>query len=75
MTILTRLRTARSVLGLGRAPRVDRPAGLTEIPESIAIIMDGNGRWARERHLPVGAGHRAGAKALKKVVRAASDSG
>jgi undecaprenyl diphosphate synthase len=75
MTILTRLRTARSVLGLGRSPRVDRPAGLTEIPESIAIIMDGNGRWARERHLPVGAGHRAGAKALKKVVRAASDAG
>jgi undecaprenyl diphosphate synthase len=75
MTILTRLRTARSVLGLGRSPRVDRPAGLTEIPESVAIIMDGNGRWARERHLPVGAGHRAGAKALKKVVRAASDAG
>jgi len=75
MTLLTRLRTARSVLGLGRAPRLERPAGLTETPESIAIIMDGNGRWARERHLPVGAGHRAGAKALKKVVRAASDAG
>ncbi len=75
MTILTRLRTARSVLGLGRQPRLEPPAGLTEVPESIAIIMDGNGRWARERHLPVGAGHRAGAKALKKVVRAASDAG
>ena len=75
MTLLTRLRTARSVLGLGRAPRLEPPAGLTEVPESIAIIMDGNGRWARERHLPVGAGHRAGAKALKKVVRAASDAG
>ncbi len=75
MTLLTRLRTARSVLGLGRAPRLEPPAGLTEIPESIAIIMDGNGRWARDRHLPVGAGHRAGAKALKKVVRAASDAG
>ena len=37
--------------------------------------MDGNGRWARERHLPVGAGHRAGAKALKRVVRAAGDAG
>ncbi|MGD9572694.1 MAG: polyprenyl diphosphate synthase [Thermoleophilia bacterium] len=75
MTILTRLRTARSVLGLGRQPRLEPPAGRTEVPESIAIIMDGNGRWARERHLPVGAGHRAGAKALKKVVRAASDAG
>jgi len=75
MTLLTRLRTARTVLGLGRAPRRERPAGLTETPESIAIIMDGNGRWAREHHLPVGAGHRAGAKALKRVVRAAGDAG
>ena len=75
MTLFTRLRTARSVLGLGRVPRLEPPAGLTEGPESIAIIMDGNGRWARERHLPVGAGHRAGAKALKRVVRAASDAG
>ncbi len=73
--MLTRLRTARSVLGLGRQPRLEPPSGLTEVPESIAIIMDGNGRWARERHLPVGAGHRAGAKALKRVVRAASDAG
>jgi len=47
----------------------------SEVPESIAIIMDGNGRWAKERHLPVGAGHRAGARALKRVVRAASDAG
>jgi len=63
------------VLGLRRAPRAERPAGLTEVPESVAIIMDGNGRWARERHLPVGAGHRAGARALKRVVRAAGDAG
>ena len=33
----------------------------------IAIIMDGNGRWAKKRGLPVNAGHRAGAKALRKV--------
>jgi undecaprenyl diphosphate synthase len=45
------------------------------MPESIAVIMDGNGRWARERGLPVGAGHRAGARALKEVVRRASDIG
>jgi undecaprenyl diphosphate synthase len=75
VTLLTRLRTARSVLGLGRAPRLEPPSGLTDVPESIAIIMDGNGRWAKERHLPVGAGHRAGARALKRVVRAASDAG
>ena len=76
MTIRTRLRTARSVLGLGRASAPEqRPAGLTEVPASVAIIMDGNGRWARDRHLPVGAGHRAGARALKRVVRAAGDAG
>jgi len=75
LTLMARLRTARAVLGLGRAPRTEPPAGPTDIPESIAIIMDGNGRWARERHLPVGAGHRAGARALKRVVRAASDAG
>ena len=75
MTLLTRLRTARTVLGLGRVLRPERPAGLTEVPESIAIIMDGNGRWAREHHVPVGAGHRAGARSLKRVVRAASDWG
>jgi undecaprenyl diphosphate synthase len=76
VTIRTRLRTARSVLGLRRASEPqERPAGLTEVPSSVAIIMDGNGRWARVRRLPVGAGHRAGARALKRVVRAAGDAG
>jgi undecaprenyl diphosphate synthase len=37
----------------------------------VAIIMDGNGRWATRRGLPRAAGHRAGAKALKRVVEAA----
>jgi undecaprenyl diphosphate synthase len=45
------------------------------VPASVGIIMDGNGRWARNRRLPVAAGHRAGAKALKRVVRAAGDAG
>ena len=76
MALLTRLRTARSALGLGRSARPERPSGpRSEVPASVAIIMDGNGRWARERHLPVGAGHRAGARALKRVVRAAGDAG
>ena len=39
----------------------------------LAIIMDGNGRWAQRRHLPVAAGHRAGAKALRRVVERAID--
>jgi undecaprenyl diphosphate synthase len=45
------------------------------VPTSVAIIMDGNGRWARAKRLPVAAGHRAGARALKRVVRAAGDTG
>ncbi len=44
-------------------------------PEHVAIIMDGNGRWAKARGLPRVAGHRAGVEALRKTVRAASDMG
>ncbi|HEX9038920.1 MAG TPA: polyprenyl diphosphate synthase [Ktedonobacterales bacterium] len=38
-------------------------------PRHIAIIMDGNGRWATQRHLPRAMGHRAGVEALRRVVR------
>lgn len=41
----------------------------------VAIIMDGNRRWAKARHLPTLAGHQAGVKALKNLVRFASDMG
>ena len=75
MTLRTRWRSARSALRLGRLAEPQPPPRLTSVPQSVAIIMDGNGRWARDHHLPVGAGHRAGARALKKVVRAASDAG
>ncbi len=44
-------------------------------PEHVAIIMDGNGRWAKARGLPRVAGHRAGVEALRKTVRAAADIG
>lgn len=45
-------------------------AGLdpASIPQHIAIIMDGNGRWARQRHLPRVAGHRAGAENIRRIV-------
>ena len=42
---------------------------------TVAIIMDGNGRWAKRRGLPVAAGHRAGTKALRRTVEAAIDLG
>lgn len=44
-------------------------------PAHVAIIMDGNGRWATERGLPRVAGHKAGVEALRQTVRAAADLG
>ena len=44
-------------------------------PRHVAIIMDGNGRWAKKRFLPRVAGHRAGVEAVRKIVRAAGDLG
>ena len=46
-----------------------------EIPTHIAIIMDGNGRWARSRGLPRLAGHRAGTENLRRIVEACIDFG
>jgi undecaprenyl diphosphate synthase len=45
------------------------------VPRHIAIIMDGNGRWARERHMPRPFGHRAGMKAVRAVVEASIAAG
>jgi undecaprenyl diphosphate synthase len=45
------------------------------VPRHVAIIMDGNGRWAKARGLPRTAGHRAGAEAARKVLRAAGEAG
>jgi undecaprenyl diphosphate synthase len=45
------------------------------LPRHVAIIMDGNGRWARARHLPRAAGHVAGVGAVRQTVRAASEIG
>ena len=46
-----------------------------KLPKHIAIIMDGNGRWAKKRGLPRVMGHKAGMDAIKKTVRACSDLG
>ena len=47
----------------------------TSTPRHVAIIMDGNGRWAKKRFLPRAEGHRQGVKALEKVVRRAGELG
>jgi undecaprenyl diphosphate synthase len=68
MNLLTRLRGLRPLRPL-------HDPELPEIARSIAIIMDGNARWAQRRHLPVAAGHRAGTRALRRTVEAAIDLG
>ncbi|GGK13539.1 isoprenyl transferase [Caldalkalibacillus thermarum] len=48
---------------------------LNNIPRHVAIIMDGNGRWANQRGLPRAAGHRAGMKVVKEITKAADEIG
>ena len=45
---------------------------LTRLPEHMAIFMDGNGRWAKKRHLPRVAGHKAGVEAVRSTVETAA---
>ena len=54
-------------------PASGGPSGT--VPRHVAIIMDGNGRWAKARGLPRAAGHRQGAEAARKVLRAAGEAG
>jgi undecaprenyl diphosphate synthase len=68
VSFLTKIRTLRQV---GPAPEPELP----DAARAVAIIMDGNGRWARRRGLPVAAGHRAGTKALRRTVESAIDLG
>jgi len=56
------------------APLAAVPAG-GAVPRHVAIIMDGNGRWAKKRFLPRFAGHKAGVEAVRKVTRAARAMG
>ena len=57
--------------GTDLLPQIDR----TALPSHIAIIMDGNGRWARKRGLPRVAGHRAGINAVRETVEGSAELG
>ena len=57
--------------GRGLLSRLDR----SRVPAHVAIIMDGNGRWAAGRGLPRVAGHRAGAKAIEEAIASAIECG
>ena len=63
---------ATTIAEPGPPPAAQPPA---EPPLHVAIIMDGNGRWAASRRLPRVAGHREGARAVKRTVRAAIEHG
>jgi undecaprenyl diphosphate synthase len=62
-------------------PAVTHPSSTVEIPEHgavprhVAIIMDGNGRWAKQRRLPRIAGHKRGVEAVRSTVKACAESG
>ena len=68
------LRKAGTARRLARGGKGERAAGGARC-RYVAVIMDGNGRWARRRHLPVAAGHRAGAKTLRRLIEHALDRG
>ncbi len=55
------------------APEAERPTG--DMPVHVAIIMDGNGRWAKARGLPRTAGHKRGADAVRRVIKGAGNLG
>jgi undecaprenyl diphosphate synthase len=59
---------------MSTAPLPANPDG-SSVPNHVAIIMDGNGRWAKSRGLPRVAGHRRGADAVRRVVRGAGELG
>ena len=61
-------------LASSTAPLAAVPSG-GAVPRHVAIIMDGNGRWAKKRFLPRFAGHKAGVEAVRKVTRAARAMG
>jgi undecaprenyl diphosphate synthase len=50
-------------------------SNMSRIPMHVALIMDGNGRWAQMRGLPRHEGHRRGASVIKKILRAAEKKG
>ncbi len=63
-----------SIFGVSARSKQTIPAN-TDVPRHIAIIMDGNGRWAKQRLMPRVAGHRKGVEALRGVIRACAERG
>ncbi len=66
---------AKAIGSTASAQPLTATGGGFDMPRHVAVIMDGNGRWAAARGLPRVEGHRRGVEALRKTVRAASDLG
>lgn len=66
---------APQAAGVSGGTGVPGSAGGAGVPRHVAIIMDGNGRWAKKRFLPRIAGHRAGVEAVRRAVKAAPKIG
>ena len=58
-----------------RKQSVFSPEDLQKLPRHVAVIMDGNGRWATKRGMPRSFGHKAGVEALRAIIRHSSDLG
>jgi undecaprenyl diphosphate synthase len=63
------------VIPLKASPELLPVGGAGVLPRHVAIIMDGNGRWAKARRLPRAAGHRRGVEAVRRIVRKAGELG
>jgi undecaprenyl diphosphate synthase len=74
---IDRLSTNGIGLMLGFAKKAEATEGgpATHTARHVAIIMDGNGRWAKKRHLPRALGHKKGVETVRDIVRAAGDFG
>jgi undecaprenyl diphosphate synthase len=59
---------------MSQAAHLSREA-MASLPRHVAVIMDGNGRWAKQRHLPRIEGHRQGAESARTIIRAAGEVG
>src|SRR5919204_4391728 len=68
------MQESRAAMSMPEVPLI-APQAPDEAPRHVAIIMDGNGRWAAARGLPRSEGHRRGVEALRRTVRAAGELG
>jgi len=78
MRSIARGATGRNAAAQPPTPSSEEEGALkpgSNIPRHVAIIMDGNGRWAKKRHLPRALGHQRGVEAVRRTVRAARDLG